>query len=167
MPSRPPSQCSTVSCSAVTSSKYCDDCRKANTKVYIVTGPSGSGKSTYVAKHAKRGDLILDLDLMFAAFSGCAKYDKPEQLLPFVIEARDSIISRIGEVDDVPCAWLIYNKITQRDLNRIQYATGGEVIEMRASAEVCKSRIDNDPERSKDSRPFWHNRIDEWFEVTS
>lgn len=164
MPTRPPKECAYPGCHNPTfNARYCDGCRKRNTRVFLVIGPSGSGKSTYVREHAQRGDLILDFDLLFAAISNLPIYDKPPQLTGFVLAARTAIIHEIGLIDHIPHAWIIRNKITRQEVQQMREQLGAEVIELRESPEECKRRIDADPQRPAEQRKQWHQRIDEWW----
>lgn len=164
MPVRPGRQCRGPRCTAmVYSSKYCAECRKKNTKVYLVIGPSGSGKTTYVSDHARRGDLILDFDLLFKAISGQDLYDKPATLLPFLLAARKTMMDMIGEVDFIPTAWIVRNKITKDEIRQLESRLGAEVIELRVNAIECKKRLESDPLRPPAQMQEWFRRVDEWW----
>lgn len=164
MPEAIPKSCASIACpNTVIHSRYCDDCRRRNTEVILVIGPSGSGKSTLVRKHARRGDLVIDFDLLFQAVSGQPLYEKPESLLPFVLAARDSMLSLLGEVDDVPKAWVIRNKITLREIEQFKQDYDATVLQLRVPAEECKRRIDADPSRPHAQREQWWQRIDQWW----
>jgi len=62
--------------------------------IVVICGPAGSGKSTHVREEAKPGDLIVDVDLIYAALSGLELFHKPPGLLPFFCAARDAIVNR-------------------------------------------------------------------------
>mgnify|MGYP002659520028 FL=1 len=63
--------------------------------VYLVYGAPCSGKSTLVRQMMHRGDLIVDMDLLFYAVSGCSLYDKPDQLKSDVFAVRTLLLDRI------------------------------------------------------------------------
>lgn len=75
--------------------------------VCVVSGPPGSGKTTYVQQHRERGDLVVDLDYLLSAISFLDVHDKPEELLPFAIAARNAIYDRLAVHSRVKTAWII------------------------------------------------------------
>lgn len=79
----------------------------ARTNIVVVYGLPASGKTTYVRSQMKRGDLIVDVDFIFAALSGLPMRDKPIGLLPFVAAARDAVCERLRRESEVPAAWII------------------------------------------------------------
>lgn len=131
--------------------------------VTVVCGPPGSGKTTYVRDRAERGDLIVDLDAIYAAISGLPTYDKPDELLPFVLTARDAIVARLARQSDVRHAWLITSGAnpTQRDQFRRQL--GAEVVVLEVDGAECLRRINADPER--DGKRPWQRLITEWWQA--
>lgn len=64
-------------------------------KVYLVYGAPCSGKTTFVEQIAERGDLIVDINEISRAISGCTLYDKPEKLNRQVYAIRDLLIDQI------------------------------------------------------------------------
>lgn len=79
----------------------------STTKVTVIRGLPGTGKTTWVQARAQRGDLIVDLDAIFAALSGLPLHDNPDELLPFACSARDAIYERLEKASDVRRAWII------------------------------------------------------------
>ena len=95
-----------------------------------VTGASGSGKSTYVRDRAKWGDLTIDVDAIFQAFSGLPYYEKPLPLLPFVLQARDAAIDRLSRsAEGLSAAWIIMGGAKRADRDALT----------AAAAEMCDS----------------------------
>lgn len=131
--------------------------------VTVVCGPPGSGKTTYVHNHAHRGDLILDLDAIFAALSGLATYDKPDALLPFVFAARDAIIARLAQHSDVRHAWIITSGADAAQRDQFAHQLGAEVVVLDVDPSECLRRIEADPERHG-KRP-WARLVREWWET--
>ncbi len=68
---------------------------KGQHHVYIVYGAPCSGKSTLVHQMMHRGDLIVDLNEIFRAVSGCDPFDKPDQLKSDVFAIRSLLLDRI------------------------------------------------------------------------
>ena len=73
----------------------------------MVSGPPLSGKTTYVKANARRGDLIVDVDWIFAALSGQPLHYDSEILLPFVASARDAILGRLMRKSELDRAWIV------------------------------------------------------------
>ena len=128
----------------------------------LVAGPPGSGKTAYVMERAERGDLIIDVDKLFVAFSGLRSHDHPDELLPFVLSARDASEDRLGLSNGVRHAWIIKGaprKAQRQDMAR----RGAAVVVLDVPAEECLNRIANDPERQGLDCP-WDDWINQWWE---
>ena len=152
----------------------CRDCHDAvhqrfgheNTgrQVYLVYGMPGSGKSTYVQQYARRGDLIVDMDLLYQAVSGLPMHNKPDVLLSNVYALYDLLLdqvkSRYGKwynafiVGGFPDRW-------QRE--KLADDLGAELIFCDATREECINRILNDPVRSAMHQDYI-GYIDRWIE---
>ena len=133
-------------------------------RVYIVYGMPGSGKSTYVQQYARRGDLIVDMDLLYQAVSGLPMHNKPDVLLSNVYALYDLLLdqvkSRYGKwynafiVGGFPDRW-------QRE--KLADDLGAELIFCDATREECINRILNDPVRSAMHQDYI-GYIDRWIE---
>lgn len=76
--------------------------------VIVVSGLPGSGKSFHVEQQMVEGDLVVDMDAIFAALSGLPFRQKPDHLLPYVAAARDAIYERLKKpINAVLTAWII------------------------------------------------------------
>ena len=124
-------------------------------KITVVYGPPGSGKSTYVSKRWAAGDLIVDVDLLFAAVSGLELYDKPEELLPFVIAARDAIVDRLKRESKAGSAWLITTRLNL--IERWVSELGADVKRFEWNPEQCRSRLSGNIHRLR-SLDAWEHR---------
>ena len=127
----------------------------------LVAGPPGSGKTTYVRERAKWGDLIIDIDTLYRALSGCSRYQKPDSLLPFVLEAFEAAEARLLSMSDVGHAWIISAapKVAQRQY----YAKrGAEVVVLAVPVGECIRRIADDPERNQPNAD-WERWIHRWW----
>lgn len=136
---------------------------KSTIPVIIVGGPPGSGKTAYVKERAKWGDLIVDIDALYVALSGLEWYEKPETLLPFVMEARDAVLARLSRPNKVRACWLITGAADQGKLYKLAETLGGELIVLEVSALECVRRISQD-ERRADRWELWQDLITKWWE---
>lgn len=129
--------------------------------VYLVYGPPLSGKSTYVRDNCNRGDLIIDMDQLFAAVSGRPLYDKPGVLLSTVYAMHDLLIDKVATRSGKWYnAWIIGGYADKYRRDQIIKRTGAEPVFIEASRQQCIDRI-----RSSGRDDEWITYIDEWFEV--
>ena len=109
----------------------------------IVAGPPGSGKTTYALEHMKRGDLILDMDLLYQALSGLALRDKPDCLIPFVCEARDAVLDRLQRESNVLNAWIITTADRPETL-KLSHRLNAPIKLFNVPTMVCRKRMQNE-----------------------
>lgn len=129
----------------------------------IVAGAPGSGKTTYVNEHKTWGDLVIDVDAIFAALSGLSWYDKPVGLLPFVLEARDAILQRLSSESEVRRAWFITGEADVDKLKGLKEQLGAtRLIVMDTPQHECYKRIANDERRAKQAKQQ-NELVDKWF----
>ena len=136
--------------------------------VFIVAGPPASGKTSYVEKHRRHGDLVVDVDALFVALSGGLPfYDKPQTLLPFVMEARDAVIARLARESDVAQAWVITGESSKYKLRQMQTGLGDNakliVITKDLSTNECMKRIYADPRRAGQAE-LWRPLVADWWQ---
>lgn len=132
-------------------------------RVYIVYGPPLSGKSTFVKKNMIKGDLIVDLDLIWKCISNQEMYVKPESLKPLVFKIRDLLIEgikyRLGRWKN---AYIIGCYPYSSERERLSKELGAELILIDATLDECLERLNNDDSgRDKD---IWSKEIENWFE---
>ena len=132
--------------------------------VTIVAGAPGSGKTTWVSEHKTWGDLVVDVDALFVALSGGLDwYDKPLNLLPFVLEARDAVLHRLSSESEVRRCWLITSEADVDKLKQLKADLGADrLIVMDTDQFECYKRIANDERRSKQVKGQ-HELVDKWF----
>ena len=130
----------------------------------IVCGPPGSGKTTYVNEKVRSGDLILDVDAIYAAVAGEPWYSKPAGLLPVVLAVRDAILEqiRMGN-DDIRHAWVISSEADpNKRAELLQQCGGGQIVVLEVSGGECLRRIAADPRRGRHA-DLWKPLIDKWW----
>lgn len=129
-------------------------------KVYLVHGSPCSGKSTYAASVAGKGDLILDMDAIWACISANAQdvhAGHDDRLRQNVFKVRDCILdmikTRFGEWNN---AYIIggYPRIMERE--RIATIYGAEMIHIDTPRDVCELRAAERPkEWSQYIASYW------------
>ena len=109
--------------------------------VYVVYGSPCSGKVATVNQLATRGDLILDIDKLFACISGLPVHDKPDNLRFNVFALRDKMIdmikTRYGKWND---AWVIGGYPNKTDRERLAEDLGAELIYCGSTKAECLAR---------------------------
>ena len=133
-------------------------------QTYLVYGPPLSGKSSYVREHMKRGDLIVDFDLLFKGLSMLELYDKPNDLLMNVRAVHnlllDHVKTRFGKWES---AWIIGGYADKYKRGKLIADLGAEPIFIKASKEECLMRLGADLKRSA-HKEEWTKYIERWFE---
>lgn len=130
--------------------------------IYLIYGAPCSGKSTYVNEHAKRGDLICDVDLIYAAISGEDPHDADLYVHEIAMQLQehlmDIIKSRQGGWKDV---YVTSIANTPEKLQKIaERVDADKCIFIDTPYEVCMKRADDRP-------PYFKLLIQEWFDTTT
>ena len=132
--------------------------------VYIVFGPPLSGKTSYVRQRMSRGDIMVDMDRLYAAVSGLPDYDKPDCLLSNVRGIHnlliDNIKTRYGKWNS---AWIIGGYADRYKRERLADDLSAEMVFCDVSKEVCLQRLEADEDR-RFRKDEWVRYITEWFE---
>lgn len=128
--------------------------------IYLIYGAPCSGKSTYISEHAKRGDLICDVDLIYAAISGEDPHDADlyvhEIALMLQRELLDIIRERKGEWND---AYVTSTANTPEKVSKLaEQIKADECILMNTPYEICMNRAKSRP-------PYFQLLIQEWYET--
>lgn len=130
--------------------------------VYLVYGAPCSGKSTLVRQMMHRGDLIVDMDLLFYAVSGCSLYDKPDQLKSDVFAVRSLLLDRIqhraGRWGDAYIVGGYPFKLEREELAR---KLGAELIFCDLPKAQCKA---NARTSRGNLAKAWDGYIERWFD---
>ena len=64
-------------------------------EVFLIYGAPLSGKSSFVNENKLEGDLVIDMDSLWEAVSGCNRYVKPNRLKSVVFRLRDDLIDMV------------------------------------------------------------------------
>lgn len=133
----------------------------AHRQVYLVYGPPCAGKSTYVKEVAQEGDLIIDLDNIWQAVSGCSRYVKPGRLKAVVFSVRDNLLDSVkyrrGKWNN---AYVIGGYPLSSERERLVNELGAREVFIDTSKEDCISRL-----KADDARDFkeWLQYIEDWY----
>lgn len=133
----------------------------AHRQVYLVYGPPCAGKSTYVKDVAQEGDLIIDMDNIWQAVSGCSRYVKPGRLKAVVFSVRDNLLDSVkyrrGKWNN---AYVIGGYPLSSERERLVNELGAREVFIDTSKEDCISRL-----KADDARDFkeWLQYIEDWY----
>lgn len=129
----------------------------------VVYGAPGSGKTMYVLKRMKRGDVIIDFDLIFSAISGRQPHDKPANLLKLAWDIRDDVYKRVIEhKEEVGKIWIIIGGAKKADRNMIASWFNADLHHVEATINDCYSRMRDDPTRPGGWQAS-EEIVDKWF----
>lgn len=136
---------------------------KGAKEVFIVYGPPMSGKTTFVHQNIERGDLLVDMDALYAAVTMLPSYDKPDNLYNNVIgihsQLIDNIRTRYGKWHN---AWVVGGYADKYKRERLANDLGAELIFCDISQEECLSRLEQDEDRQY-RKDEWQGYINKWF----
>jgi predicted kinase len=118
----------------------------------LVCGPPRAGKNSYVALHMRPGDLVVDLDALWATLSGSSAHETPEENFAFACEARDAVYRRIaqGSAKVGHRAWIISQAASIAERQRIAGLVRSQrTVVLETKLDTCVERL----ETSADPRP--------------
>lgn len=130
-------------------------------QVYLVYGSPLAGKSSWVKENMSEGDLIIDMDNLWQAVSGCDKYIKPNRLKAIVFKLRDTLLDsvkyRLGKWNN---AYIIGGYPLQSERERLCQELGAREIFIDTSRAECIERLHQSEARNQDE---WIKYIDDWW----
>lgn len=132
-------------------------------KVYVVHGSPLSGKTTYVQRHKGPNDIIFDFDLIMSALSGLPVHQHNDNLLGYVLDIRDLIISRLKSEKNIDNAWIIATKVTNKLKNSL-IGLNPEYIELKIDKQTALERLKSNP-GNRDIE-VWSKAINDYFIAT-
>lgn len=131
--------------------------------VVVICGPPGSGKTTYVNERSSWGDIVVDVDALFSAVTGKPWYDKPANLVPFVLELRDHIYDMISNgITETSRVWIITSGSKASDRMTLVKRFDAELVMLDVSPIECMNRIMKDKRRCNRAS-HWQEIIDCWW----
>lgn len=135
-----------------------------NRKVYYVWGSPCSGKNRFVMQNKGAADLIIDIDAIWQAITGGAKYDKPDALKQNVFMLRDALLEQVKtRAGKWQTAYILSTEPRVSVRNRICNQLGAEQIYIDCTKEEALQRLHNDAERAA-VIPQWESYIDNFFD---
>lgn len=131
-------------------------------KVYLVWGSPFSGKSSYVDGVSKYGDLILDIDRLWAAVSGRPEYEKPNRLKENVFALRDAMMTMIAQRQGYwQTAYIVGGYPLPNERERLAERLGAECIHMDTDKDTCLERLAHCTDGRKKGE--WEKYISDWW----
>lgn len=109
--------------------------------LYVITGPPAGGKSTWVQRHAKPGDLVIDLDAIASALTpGGDGHTHPPHVLRCAQRARsvmvDEALKHTGKVD----VYVIHAMPSVQVMARYEQH-GAQVVTCDPGRDVVEERV--------------------------
>lgn len=133
-------------------------------KVYFVWGSPCSGKNTFVMQNKGAADLIIDMDALWQAITGGAKYEKPDALKQNVFMLRDSLLEQVKtRAGKWQTAYIISTEPRASARKRICDAVGAEQIYIACTKAQALERLHADKERAA-VIPQWAGYIENFFD---
>lgn len=133
-------------------------------QVFLVYGAPLSGKSSWVESNRNDGDLIIDMDNIWQAISGCNRYIKPNRLKAVAFRIRDDLIDsvkyRFGKWSN---AYILGGYPLQSERERVCKELSAREVFIEATEEECLQRLENDEKRNEIEG--YDGYIREWFRL--
>lgn len=130
-------------------------------QIYLVYGSPMAGKSTYVREAMCEGDLVIDMDSIWMAISGCDRYVKPNRLKPIAFKVRDTMLDaakyRLGRWNN---AYIIGGYPLASERERLCNELGAREIFIDTPKDECIDRLMADQSRDHDE---WLVYINDWW----
>lgn len=137
----------------------------AQRKVYYVYGAPCSGKTTFVNNVKGNSDLIVDMDNIWQAITGGARYEKPNALKQVAFAVRDTMLDAVKRrVGNWERAYIIESNASQSRRRDVVAFYGAEVIHIDTDKQTCLKRLANDKNRTAEQKKQWTEYITRYFD---
>lgn len=131
-------------------------------KVYLVYGAPCSGKTSLVNQMRQRGDIIIDMDRLYEAVSGCSLYDKPDNIKAAVFAARDALLDVVKTRYGRWCnAFIVGGYPHKAQREALARKLGAKLVYCEATREECLARAADRGVHEGD----WKRFIAKYFET--
>lgn len=136
--------------------------KKHSPEVTLICGPPGAGKTTYAQRRMASGDLLVDLNEIYAAFSQSPPHIKPSSILPYALTAREAIFQRLEDEDasDVGHVYVTIQGARKTERDELAERLGARVHVLEVDEETCRERV-----RQRVDQEKWVRLISEWWRV--
>lgn len=121
--------------------------------ITIITGPPCSGKTTYVRDTRRPGDIVIDLDALFAALTYSPEHQHEDAALNEVLRLRDVLLANLK-----PPAWIIDTGLRARRAELQRMFPTARTITMNTPRETCLDRAAQRPRPAHTAQ-----LIEQWF----
>lgn len=131
-------------------------------EVYLVYGAPLSGHRQWAIDSMEVGDLLIDIDRIWACISG-TEAEKPPRIKSQVFKVRDALIEsvkyRAGKWNN---CYIVGGYPLSSERERLVKELGARPIYIESTMEECLERLERDSKgRDKEE---WRGYIEEWFE---
>lgn len=130
-------------------------------QVFIVHGSPLSGKSSYVREAMNEGDLVIDIDSIWACVSGCERYVKPNRLRSVVFAVRDNLLESVkyrrGKWNN---AYVIGGYPFRLERERLADRLGARLVHIDTDKEECLRRLSACDDRE---HAEWEKYIEDYW----
>lgn len=133
-------------------------------RVYLIWGAPCSGKTSFVMQNKGRNDLIIDMDAIWQAITGCNKYDKPDALRTQAFAVRDCLLDSVKtRAGKWATAYYVTTEPRRAARDRLCARLGAEPLFIPCTKAEALERLAKDAERA-DVQQQWTEYINKFFE---
>lgn len=124
--------------------------------LYVITGPPAAGKTTYVQRHAKPGDIRIDLDHIANVLAGheTDNHTHTERVLTLARAARQAAITQALKLEDGD-VYIIHSNPNPAHRNRYK-RQGAIFVDLDPGEDVVMSRLGDRPKTVRDAAARWY-----------
>ena len=132
-------------------------------RVYLVYGSPCAGKFDFVRDNMDAGDLIVDIDNIWACVSGCDRYSKPPRLNSNVFVLRDCLLEQVRyRTGKWLTAWVVGGYPLTGERERLVRSLGAREIFIDTPQDECIKRLIDNPQGRDVAE--WTKYISEWWD---